>query len=329
MLFTFIPQTLLKPSVLCLGTAGFGSDTSVDESFAILDAFAEAGGNIADTAHIYAAWLPHGWGQSERTLGQWLRSRRPQNFLVSTKGGHPPLENMEVSRLSPEDIAHDLQESLERLQLDSIDLYWMHRDDPSVPVLEIIEALDEQMQMGRIRAIGASNWSVARIEEANDEAAKHGLTGFCASQIGWSLAQVNPAVRGAANTVQMDDETLRWHRQSGFPQIAYSSQGNGFFATPLPQENGEMTAKQKKLAPSYLNDENCARHRRAEALAATLGHTTNEVALAYVWSQSFPGLAIIGPRNLSQFADSIGAIDLRLTAEQIAFVEGQSASSAS
>jgi aryl-alcohol dehydrogenase-like predicted oxidoreductase len=229
---------------------------------------------------------------------------------------------MAVSRLSPEAIAHDLQESLERLQLDSIDLYWMHRDDPAVPVLEIIEALNAQLQTGRIRAIGASNWSVARIEEANKVAAKRGLTGFCASQIGWSLAQVNPAVRGAANTVQMDDETLHWHRQSGFAQIAYSSQANGFFATPLPQEHGEMTAKQKKLAPSYLSDQNRARHNRAGELAATLGRTTNEVALAYIWSQSFPGVAIIGPRNMQQFADSVGAADLRLLPEQIAFLEG-------
>lgn len=322
MLFTSLSGSSLQPSVLCLGTAGFGSDTSTNESFAMLDTFVEAGGNIADTAHIYAAWLPDGWGRSERTLGQWLRSRRPGGFLVSTKGGHPPMENMEVSRLSPEDIAHDLQESLDRLQLDSIDLYWMHRDDPAVPTLEIIEALNEQLQTGRIRAIGASNWSVARIEEANREAAKRGLTGFCASQIGWSLAQVNDAVRGAANTVQMDDETLRWHRQSGFAQMAYSSQANGFFATPLPQENGEMTAKQKKLAPSYLNDENCARHQRAAELAAKLGRTTNEVALAYIWSQSFPGVAIIGPRNMQQFADSIGAVDLRLSPEQVAFLEG-------
>ncbi|HEX8234867.1 MAG TPA: aldo/keto reductase [Abditibacteriaceae bacterium] len=326
MLFTSIPQTSLQTSVLCLGTAGFGSDTSVDESFAMLDAFVEAGGNIADTAHIYAAWLPNGWGQSERTLGQWLRSRRPQNFVVSTKGGHPPLESMEVSRLSAENIAHDLQESLDRLQLDSIDLYWMHRDDPAVPALEVIQALNQQLQTGRIRAIGASNWSVARVQEANLQAKQHGMTGFCASQVGWSLAQVNAAVRGAANTIQMDDETLRWHRQSGFAQIAYSSQANGFFATPLPKADAEMTPKQKKLAPSYLNEENRARYKRAEELAAELGRTTNEVALSYIWSQSFPGVAIMGPRNLLQLTDSLRAADVRLTPQQIQFLEGQQVS---
>src|SRR4028119_1824671 len=101
MLHTSLPASSLQPSVLCLGTAGFGSDTSADESFAMLDTFAEAGGNMADSAHIYAAWLPDGWGQSERTLGDWLRSRRPAGFLVSTKGGHPPMENMDASRLSP------------------------------------------------------------------------------------------------------------------------------------------------------------------------------------------------------------------------------------
>jgi aryl-alcohol dehydrogenase-like predicted oxidoreductase len=242
--------------------------------------------------------------------------------MVSTKGGHPPLETMEESRLSPEDIAHDLQESLDRLQLDSVDLYWMHRDDSTVPALEIIEALNEQMQAGRIRAIGASNWSAQRIEEANAGAARHGLAGFCASQIGWSLAIVNDAVRGAANTIQMDDETLRWHRHSGFAQMAYSSQANGFFAVPLPQEKADMTDKQKKLAPSYLNDQNRSRYSRAEELAATLGRTAHEVALSYIWSQSFPGVAIIGSRNSEQLAASLSVADLRLSPEQVAFLEG-------
>src|SRR5687768_12369425 len=100
MLFTALPQTSLHPSVICLGVAGFGTTTPGDDAFAMLDAFAEAGGNFADTAHIYAAWLPGGAGESECTLGRWLRSRRPQGLIIGTKGGHPDLGTMDVSRLT-------------------------------------------------------------------------------------------------------------------------------------------------------------------------------------------------------------------------------------
>jgi aryl-alcohol dehydrogenase-like predicted oxidoreductase len=319
--FTSIPDVREEVSVLCLGVAEHGSNISRDESFAMLDAFAEAGGNFADSAHIYAAWLEGGVGQSERTLGQWLAARRPSGFLVGTKGGHPVLETMHISRLSPEDIARDLDESLERLQQDSVALYYLHRDDEAVPVSEIMDALNEHVSAGRVGALGASNWSAQRIEEANAYAAQHNKRGFCASQIGWSLAEVSPQARGAALTVQMDDATLAWHRRSGFPQIAYSSQANGLFAHPEFPFDAPSTPKQKALAHSYGTSRNAVRRQKSEALARELGRTPNEIALAYVWSQSFPGVAVIGPRRVEQIHDSLRAADLRLSPEQVALLE--------
>ncbi len=324
MLYTSIPNTFLKPSVLSLGVAEHGSSISVEESWKMLDAYAEAGGNMADTAHVYAAWLPEGKGQSERTLGQWIRSRQAQTFLVATKGGHPDLATMDISRLSPDDIARDIDQSLERLQLDSIDLLYLHRDDPQIPVNEIMDALNTHVASGRVRALGASNWSSARIAQANEYASKRDLTGFCISQIGWSLAQVNPDVRGAGLTIQMDDELLAWHRQSGFPIAAYSSQANGFFAYPLPdsqQDSKNWTDKQKSLAHSYLNPRNSARHDCASRMSTHVGRTPNEIALAYIWSQSFPSIAIIGPRRLEPLQDSLRAGALRLSPDAVAQLE--------
>ncbi|HVF09248.1 MAG TPA: aldo/keto reductase [Abditibacteriaceae bacterium] len=323
MLFTSLPDTSLHPSVLCLGTGGFGTTTRTDDALAMLDAFAEAGGNFADTAHVYAAWLPGGAGQSERTLGRWLRSRRPQNFIVGTKGGHPDLATMEISRLSPECLTRDVDESLERLQLERIDLYWLHRDDPAVPIAEIIESLNELRNSGRIGALGASNWTVARLTAANAYATRHNLVGFCASQIGWSLATMNSMTGGFSGTLHMDEEMLDWHRRSKFPVAAYSAQANGFFAAPLPPAAGPRTTKQETLARSYLNPENAARHARAGQLAKRLGRTTNEVALAYIWSQTFPTVAIIGPRTPEQLAASLRAHDLRLADSDVAFLEGR------
>ena len=306
---------------MCLGTGAFGSDISVDESFAMLDEFAEAGGNFADTAHIYAAWLPHGIGQSERTLGKWLASRQPRDFIVGTKGGHPELATMKISRLSPECITRDVEESLERLGLTSVDLYWLHRDDPEVPIDEILEALNEHVIAGRVRYLGASNWSSERITAANDEAGRRGLTGFCASQIQWSLAEVNAEQRGLNGMVQMDEATLTWHRNNNFPVAAYSSQANGFFAHPLPASGEVITDKQKALASSYLSPTNELRYARVQELAQRLNRTPNEVALAYVWSQSFPAIAIIGPGRLEQLKDSLRAADLWLDAKDVAFLE--------
>lgn len=325
MLYTSIPGTSLKSSVVSLGVAEHGSNVSLDESFAMLDAYAEAGGNMADSAHVYASWLPAGTGQSERTLGQWIQSRAPQSFLVATKGAHPDLATMGISRLAPDDIRRDITGSLERLQLNAVDLWYLHRDDIQVPVDEIMSAVHEHVAAGRVRALGASNWSVARITQANEYAAKHGLTPFCISQIGWSLAQVNSQVRGAASTVQMDDEILAWHRETGFPIAAYSAQANGFFAYALPdsrpESQREMTDKQKSLAHSYLNPRNSARHDCASRMSTHMGRTASQIALAYLWSQRFPSIAIIGPRRLEQLHDSLRAMDLRLSPHDAAQLE--------
>ena len=322
MIYTELPGLAFAPSVICLGVAEFGSKVSAAESFAMLDDFAACGGNCADSAHIYAAWLPDGWGQSERVLGAWLQSRQPRDFFVATKGGHPDLQKMSESRLSPDCLAHDLAESCERLGRDRIDLYWLHRDDTQVPVGEIIDALNDLIRARKIVAIGASNWSAARIEAANRYAEKRGLVGFCVSQIGWSLATVNPQVRGAGSTIQMDDELLAWHRHKHFPVMAYSSQANGFFHYALPAANQEMTAKQKALATSYLNDQNRARYRRATELARALNRTAPEVALAYHWSQNFPSVAIVGATKREQLRETLRAADLQLAPENVAFLEG-------
>ena len=119
----------------------------------------------------------------------------------------------------------------------------------------------------------------------------------------------------------MDEKTLTWHRHTGFPVAAYSAQANGFFAHPLPIAGAAMTDKQKALASSYLSPTNALRYVRAEELGLRLGRTTHEVALAYLWSQSFPAAAIIGPRRLEQLRSSLRAADLQLSKEEVTFLE--------
>ena len=166
-----IPNTDLKVSALCLGAGGLGTRVSPKDSLRLLDEFVQQGGNFLDTAHIYAAWVPGGEGVSERVIGHWLRTRRiREDIIVGTKGGHPHLYSMDVPRLSPAEIAQDLQESLERLHVDTIDLYWLHRDDPNRPVAELIETLTEAVRQNKIRYFGFSNWTVGRMRAALDYA---------------------------------------------------------------------------------------------------------------------------------------------------------------
>ena len=318
MKYATIANTDLNASLVCLGTGSFGSAIPRDESFKLLDAFAEAGGNFLDTAHVYAAWLPNGAGMSERTIGAWLKSRGVrEKFIVGSKGAHPDLNTMHIPRMSRAEIAHDLQESLERLETDYIDLYWLHRDAPNVPVGEILGILNEHIAARRIRAIGCSNWTPQRQREAADYARQKKVTGFCASQIGWSLARANPE-SAFGGMLFADDAALRFHRETGTALAAYSSQANGFFSGKydrgLPRDKGVLR--------TYGSEENFARLDRVRIVAEKLRRTLNEVALAYVLCQAFPSYAIVGSRTVEQVAASCRAADLRLSAEDAKFLEG-------
>ncbi len=161
-------QSPAVASPICLGTASLGSEIDKKQSFALLDRYTELGGSFLDTAHIYAAWLKGGAGKSERLIGEWIKANECRDEIVlATKGGHPPLDNIEQGRCSPSNLEADLSESLERLGVDDVDLYWLHRDDPDRNVGEIVETLAGFAREGRIRVYGVSNWSVDRLIAAN------------------------------------------------------------------------------------------------------------------------------------------------------------------
>jgi aryl-alcohol dehydrogenase-like predicted oxidoreductase len=224
---------------------------------------------------------------------------------------------MHIPRMSRAEIAQDIQESLERLETDRIELYWLHRDAPAIPAGEILGMFNEHIATRRIGAIGCSNWTPERQIEASDFAKRNNITGFCASQIGFSLAKANPETAFAGIRF-MDDATLRFHRETGTPLVAYSSQANGFFSgkytRSMPREKGVLKA--------YGCEENFDRLDRAWALAEDHRRSANQVALSYVLSQPFPAYAIVGPRSVEQVVDSCRAAELQLRPEQIAELAG-------
>jgi 1-deoxyxylulose-5-phosphate synthase len=303
-----IPHTDLHVSALCYGMGAFGSGAKGAAMERLFAAFREAGGNFFDTAHCYAFWEPEGAGCSERALGHCLRRFGCRDeTVIATKGGHPGMEGYPRPDrfMAPELIASDLTESLERLGIETIDLYYLHRDDTRIPVGEIMDAVNHEVQAGRIRTLGASNWSVARIEAANTYAAAHGLHGFAASQPQWSLGEPNwrsgpdPTMRFAT------DDDRAWYAAHSLAVIPYSSTSNGYFAT----------AGQR--GKEYQNLTNEARLARAQQLATDLDATPNQIALAYLMCQPFLVVPILGTANPDHLQDALGAVDVRLTPEQV------------
>jgi aryl-alcohol dehydrogenase-like predicted oxidoreductase len=293
-----ISAALPPVPVIALGIDAFGSGVTDDAAFALLDSFAAAGGTLIDTAHVY------GGGASERCLGRWLRLRgNRERMLVATKGAHPSADK--PHRLSAADIASDVTESLDRLGTDHIDLYWLHRDEPDRDVGDILSTLEAHRTAGRIRAYGTSNWTTARMDAAADYAKRHGIPGFCAAQQGWSLAERSPDHPGWPGCRYIGDEDRTWHVRSGLALCAFTPQARGFFA---------------KDVPDYDTPVGRQRRERARHLAAELGVTANQVALAWLTNQSFPGIAVVGAHRPQQLADSLAAGALALSAAQVAWL---------
>lgn len=315
-----LPGIPLQPCPICFGTAQFSPRLSPDRSFALLDSYVEQGGNFLDTAPVYSAWVDEGWGSSERTIGDWLQARGARkSIILATKGGHPPWgSQLDTGLLSPADLDRDVNESLARLRVDRIDLYWLHRDEPARPVGEIIETLAGLVRDGRIRTYGASNWTTARIEEANSYARAHQLPPFVASQPWFSLAAVARGAQSDSPTREDDDPLRAWHLRSRLPLLPYSSQANGYFGADNVAWAHAGFEGAPPRAERFDSPANRRRLQRAVALARHKGVTANQVALAYLLSQPFPVFPIIGTGNLDHLREAMSARDLRLTPDEIA-----------
>jgi len=312
--------TDLVLSEICYGTALFGADVCGAAVDTCIRTFRDAGGNFFDTAHGYAYWVAAGAGCSERALGDYMRRNGKGDIIVGTKGGLPAARGYRQTEhwLSPETLESDLSESLERLGVDTIDLYWLHRDDTRLPVGEIVETMNRQIRRGRIRYIGTSNWRTDRIAAANAYASAHGLQGFVANQPQWNLAKFNtPNPDPATDTsdgkavLYLEEPDLAWHRRTRLPLVPYSASAGGYFAT------GGARAGE-----SYENPVSRGRLERAQALARELGKTPGQVALAWLMNQDIQVFPIVGPRDPNHLREDLGAADIRLTRDHVARLAG-------
>ncbi len=314
MLYKDWPALQRKVSAIALGTAHFGAKMPEETAFQVMDAYCALGGNVLDTARIYGDFDEGIQGISEKTVGKWIAQRKVRGeVIVSTKGAHPPWLDRSVARLDRASVESDMAESLEALGFDSVEMYYLHRDDENRPVGDILETLNGLVESGRTKLLGASNWKSARIAEANSYAAAHGLQGFAVNQPQWSLAFQNNTED--KSLVSMDREMYGLHAKTGLAAMPYSSQGRGFFTKLF--ELGEAGLPED-LRRDFLCPENLKRYEAILAVRKETGLSVGAIALAYLTGQpDFLTLPIVGVSRLSQVEALREAADAALKPETV------------
>jgi aryl-alcohol dehydrogenase-like predicted oxidoreductase len=315
-----IPKTDLQASIVVLGTDYFGSTVSRQESMQLMDHYLEAGGNVLDTAEIYASFVPGGEHQSETVIGAWLRDRQVRGqVIISTKGAHPKLASMDIPRMSKAEIQADLDSSLKRLGVERVDLYWLHRDAPGYPVDEILQSLASFQQAGKIRYAGFSNWAQPRAEEARQAALQLGIQGFIASQNMWSLAKVDLS-QSDPTWGYIDESFAQWHLKNGIAAFPFISQAGGYFRR-LDQGTLGQLSIDNRVRRMFDHQENHERFQRIRHLQKKLKLSVSQIVLGYLTNQPFPVFPLIGPKTLPDLQESIRNAGTTLSQTDLSYLE--------
>lgn len=287
-----------------LSRVGFGcmrlSLERETESFALLDTYLERGGNLFDTAEIY------GDGASEAALGEYLqRCGCRSRVVVVTKGC------VEPRLVRPEYIRSAIRDSLERLKTDVIDVYLLHRDDPSVPVSELLDVLNEAAAAGRIRAFGGSNWGVSRLSEVNRLASERKLQAFAVSSP--HLALVTPREPWWPGCSHASRQDLAWYATQPMILLGWSPRARGFLGD-VDISDPEHLAD---LIRVYYSPRNLEKRRRLRELAERRGVSPAQIAVAYVLAISQRTTAVVGPLSSDDLVRMVDATKIDLDSTEV------------
>lgn len=279
---------------------GLGTIKLIDYSkaYGIYDLFFQSGGNCIDTAWIYND------GKSERVLGEWISSNNVRDSLfIITKGAHPPYCDSKY-------IESQLFESLERLKIESIDLYFLHRDNTSIPVDEWIDVLNNLVDKRLISAFGGSNWSQERIDEANCWAQKNNKKGFSAVSNQFSFIKMcNPPWPGCLSS--SSPEYFAWHIKNKFPLFSWSSLAQGYCSN----NNSSINIS------CWKSKENDQRMHRLKILANKKRAAITTLALSYLFSLNFPLVALIGTDNIDHLHELLNTTSIILDHDELSWLE--------
>ena len=298
-------STDLKIAPLVLGGNVFGWTADREASFAVLDAFVAGGGTMIDTADVYSAWVDgHRGGESESVIGEWLqRSGKRDAVLIATKVGMLPVEGQ---GLSPANIIAACEASLRRLGTDRIDLYYAHHDDEAVPQEAVLEAFGRLAEAGKIRVLGASNFTAARLKSANDLALPAGLPRYHVLQPEYNLISRH----------KFEGELQDYAVTENIGVLPYYGLASGFLTGKYrsPEDFGQSQRGGRM-------GEKLARHGAMldvmDQVAAETGATLAQIALAWLIAQPGVTAPIASATKVTQAEQLLGAMTLTLTKEQL------------
>ena len=307
-----IGTTSLDVFPLCLGGNVFGWTADEKQSFAVLDAYAAAGGNFVDTADAYSAWVPgHEGGESETILGRWMAARGNRDrMVVATKAGKLP----SLSGLSPKTIRAAAEGSLRRLRTDCIDLYYAHFDDAATPLEETLGAFDALVREGKVRYIAASNYTAPRLAEALAVSKRLGLARYVALQPHYNLV----------HRAEYEDELAALCVREGLACFPYYALASGFLAGKY-RPGANVESARAAGASKYLDEKGLRILAALDAIAAE--RRTTVAALSLAWLRTRPAVVapIASARTPEQLAELLPFASLRLTAAEVAKLNAASA----
>ena len=297
-----VPNLAKRVSRLVIGV---DNQSALSHAAAIFDAWFEAGGNAFDTAYVY------GGGVNEKVFGSWLKNRGIRaHAVIISKGAHTP-------HCNPKSLLDQFAVSLERMQVDSADLYMLHRDNPEVPVGEFVDVLNQLVQAGKVSAFGGSNWSIQRVQAANDYARQTGLQGFSLVSNNFSLARmINPIWDGCISA--SDAQSRSWFAQTQLALFPWSSQARGFFTD---RAHRDPSLNDEEMNRCWNSPDNWQRRDRVLELAKKKSVLPINIALAYVLNQPFPTFPLIGPRTLEELRTSLPGLEVSLTIDEVSWLD--------
>ena len=316
----FLGKSELLVSEICLGSMNFGWKEAPETSLERLNQYADAGGNFIDTANVYTRREAEGLdlygkdvdkfedGTSERLIGKWLSERRREDFIIASKVGfsYPGIK----AGTGASQIKEECEKSLKRLGTDYLDLYYLHWDDRSVPLEESFGALASLVNEGKVRYIGASNFTAEKLRAAEKVSSEFGFARFVCVQNKYSYLRPRPDA-DFGKQVAADDELFKYASESGIGVLAYSPLIKGYYAN-----------RNKKLDERYSSPESDKRLKVLDEVSAELGKKPSQVVYAWLLASSPKVIPVAAASSFSQFEETLDSLSIKFTDEQKARLNG-------